>query len=119
MSESDDYDVIFLEIGCKGRLAAFDCLIAATAFRLARVRYPSAKIGFCLGGYDDDPRELYDIAETRDYIRQWAHAAGLADWREAATVRWQPPECLGILQLCGVFADDSPIFVNTPMGLRR
>lgn len=114
-----DFDAIFMEIGSKGNFSTLDRKKAATAFRLARVRYPNATVGFMIGGYDDDPREIYDIPEAREYIRLWAIDAGLTDWREAVKVRWEPNYCIGILQLCGVFADDSPIKVNTPTGLRR
>lgn len=114
------FDNIFLEIGVKGMLTPASRRESVVAFKLARARHPNAKIAFALGGYDDDPREIYDIPECRDYIRQWAHEAGLSDWRVAITVPWDVAlGNLGILQLCGVFAADSPIIVNTPSGRRR
>ena len=94
--------------------SAKDCRDSARAFRLARKRYPQAKIGISVGGYDNDPRELYDIPEAREYICRWARKAGLSDWRVAIEVPWGKEWDLALLQLCGVFADDSPITVITP-----
>jgi hypothetical protein len=114
------FNIIFIEIGGKNHLSLLNRKEAAAAFRLARVKHPRARIGFTLGGYDDDPREIYDIPEARDYIRQWAHDAGLSRWQDAIKVPWEESlDNLGVLQLCGTFTDDSPIKVNTPMGLRR
>lgn len=117
-----DLDDIVIEIGHRDMLEDVNGRkLAATAFRLARVRYPKAKIGFTIGGYDDDPREIYDVPEVREYIRAWAQDARLSDWRVAITVPWGNGLLggLGTLQLCGCFTDDSPIVVDTPSGPRR
>lgn len=114
----NDYDHIFIEIGSKGNFSEGDRKKAAQAFRLGRLHYPTVAIGFFVGGYDTDPREIYDIPEAREYIRLWAMDAGLGDWRTAIKIPWDPDSSLGILQLCGVFGPDSPIKCNTPSGVR-
>ena len=114
-----EYDDIFMEIGTKEKLDPQSRAVAVTAFKLARFAYPKAKLYIAVGGYGDDPRELYDIPEVREYIRLWAIDAGLSDWRDAIAIPWVDATPLGLLQLCGVFAADSPIKVNTPTGLWR
>ena len=85
---------------------------AAKAYRLARVNFPAATILPAIGGYDRDPREIWEIPETRAYMRAWARHAGISDWRIAMQVPWEGGLGLALLQMCGVFADDSPIKVN-------
>lgn len=112
---ADDYDLIFLEIGGKDRLSIDDLIKSAFAFKMARAVYPRAMLAFTISGYDDDPRELYDIPEAAAYIRAWAHRAGIGDWREAIKVPWEPGgSSLAMLQECHTFADDSPIRVTKP-----
>lgn len=77
MSDSEGYDHIFLEIGTIGHFSPDDAAKAALAFRLARAQSPQATVGFFVGGYDEDPREIYDIPEAVAYIRRWAKLAGL------------------------------------------
>ena len=105
--------MIALEIGVKDHLSDTNARLAATAFQLARQHYPDSPLMFMIGGYDDDPRELWEIPETRRYIRAWAVFCGIADWREALQVNWFENHGLGLLQACGVFAADSPIHVTT------
>lgn len=111
----DDYALIALEIGCKGDLTTDNAIKWGKAFHLARVRHPTSPIAFCIGGYDDDPREIYNIPEVARYIRIFAMAANLTDWRDAIKIPWEPSYAsLAVLQMCGVFASDSPIKVNVP-----
>lgn len=109
-----EYDAVFMEIGGRDYLTRNDAVKSATAFRLARRRYPKATIAFSISGYDDDPRDLADIPEVAEYMRIWAPLAGLSDWRVAIEVPWEEGMgCLALLQLCSVFAEDSPIRVIT------
>jgi hypothetical protein len=113
MARAQDYEHIFLEIGSKGHLTPAARRLSSETFRLARIRYPSARIGLMVGGYDDDPRELRDLPEVRKYIAAWARDAGLSDWRVAVQVPWdESMGSLALLQACGAFGPDSPIIVT-------
>ena len=113
------YDLIGLEIGVRDKLTEANARLGATAFRLARQRYPRTALMISIGGYDKDPRDLWEIPEVRAYLRSWAQFAGIADWRDAMQVNWLENHGLATLQLCGVFADDSPIRVNLKPAVRN
>ena len=109
---NDDITLFCLMIGSRERLAEADAIDAARAFRLARVTHPSAAILIAIDGYDEDQREIWQIKETRSYMQLWAKHAGLSDWRDASLIPWEGGLGLALLQMSGVFADDSPIKVT-------
>jgi hypothetical protein len=51
-------------------------------------------------GYDDDPRELWEIHEVTRYVRDWARLTGLDD-PEHARRHLEPTS--NLLELCGAF----------------
>lgn len=59
---------LFVMIGTKGHLAAEDAEETAL-FLLNAMASTTCPIGFCIGGYDDDPRELTSIPEAMAYWR--------------------------------------------------
>jgi hypothetical protein len=103
-----DYAAIFIEIGVAGDLTERAAARAAVAFRLARACSPAASVHFTIGGYDDDPREIFEIPEVREYIRRWARLADVADVSAAMAVPWDQG-MLYILAKSGVFPDDAQI----------
>ncbi len=107
------FDLIVLQIGAKGNLTKHKAKKMGLAFRVARSKYPESKIAFSIDGYDDDPREIYQIPEACEYIKLWAKASGFDDWRTAIGVPWADAAFLALLQLSGVFGSDSPIEVRT------
>ncbi len=67
-------DFINVEIGVAGQFTEANVKIAAQGFMFATsVTSPTTVVAVSIGGYDDDPRELWDIEEARKYILRFAH----------------------------------------------
>lgn len=73
-------DSVFIEIGGRGHLSEDTLREMARAPGLVHETYPQAVIQLTLGGYDDDPRSIWDIPEAAQYVRWFAALSGLADW---------------------------------------
>jgi hypothetical protein len=77
---------------------------AGIGFRQAVEKYPNAQFHLNLMGYDEDPRELWDIVEAARYIRQWAKFAGLHSPEDVKVPLWF---CgMGLLAACGCWGDE-------------
>jgi hypothetical protein len=90
-------------------------------WRHMAARYPKAIFYLHLLGYDQDPREIWEIVEAARYVRSFARAAGLDDM-DAALQFFGPDSptmkageasgdvklcgTAGFLAACGVFGDD-------------
>ena len=94
--------MIVLEIGWCGNLDQPTCIRTSEMFHQAVITFPTARIALSVGGYDADPRELDDIPEARDYVRQWASLAGLQDWR-SPLVSHLEDQSVALLVVCGAF----------------
>jgi hypothetical protein len=104
----DSRTLVKLTIGLRDELTSEMAAKAATAWRRLRARRPLAMIYVCFLGYDEDPRELWQFAEVRRYIRDWAKAAGISrDPLEAkrALPDKRFPCLLGLLAGCGYFGE--------------
>jgi hypothetical protein len=66
---SGDLEFAFIEIGHKGALTIDNAVRAAGAIVKVHLTSPEAVITAMIGGYDNDPRELWDIPEPRDYVK--------------------------------------------------
>jgi hypothetical protein len=65
-----DFDAIFCVVGGKGALSN-DTLNGALKHLNTTVRTgTTGDIHLAIDGYDDDPRELWQIPEVKDYIRR-------------------------------------------------
>lgn len=94
------FDHIFSEIGHNGNLTpriAEDT--AAKWFMVFKIQ-PEAKHEFMIGGFDQDPRQLWEIPEVCDYVRRFAGAACLltkkpiTQWNlEDASLCWVALAC--------------------------
>lgn len=72
-------DLMFV-IGGKSDLSPDTAIKSAHGVRLAATMYPEAPITMSIEGYDDDPRELWEISEVRYFVVLFAaemHALGL------------------------------------------
>lgn len=78
---TEEISAVVIEFGGRGHLTEDVILEMKDAPRMVAEVYPDKPIMIALAGYDDDPRELYEIPEAADYIRRFAVAAGLTDWR--------------------------------------
>jgi hypothetical protein len=68
----DKHSLVVCEIGAKGHLSRGDARLAARDWLAVAILKPDIPIGFSIGGYDDDPRELLDIPEVTDFLKIWA-----------------------------------------------
>jgi hypothetical protein len=104
-------------IGYRDNLSKAEAAHCAKGWREVTARYPKASFYFNILGYDDDPRELWEFAEIRRYVRRWARLAGLNDMKtadfwvgsyEGRLPKPLPPSLnvgLGVLAACGVFGE--------------
>jgi len=79
-ADPDEYDAILMVIGGKSDLSAKRAIESAEQVKVIAEYYPDASLSLHLDGFDDDPRELWDIPEAARFIRQfagWLHRLGL------------------------------------------
>ena len=62
------FDLIALEIADKSDLSDDKVVWAVNALRKLCIASPSANKHLMIGGFDDDPRELSEIPEVRDFV---------------------------------------------------
>jgi hypothetical protein len=67
-----DHTLIAIEIGGKDHLTHEALLQAGLGLFAAAVRVTNPAVLLMVFGYDDDPRELHEIPEAADYIREFA-----------------------------------------------
>lgn len=48
-----------------------------------KAKMPEAVLMVTVHGFDDDPRELWEITSAQQYIRRWAHLAGFNRYSRA------------------------------------
>ena len=103
-------------IGMRGRLSKTEARKAARMWEQVIARYPKAIVYPHLIGYDQDPREIWEIVDAARYVRWFARAAGLDDIDTA--IRLLGPDspggqvstlvgAIGFLAACGVFGEDA------------
>ena len=83
---------------------------AAKAFRRLGADYGPVVI--VVDGYDDDPRELWDIPEAADYVRLWTRLVGIRTLANARR-RQIVETSVGLLAACRVFGDEVAVQVPT------
>jgi hypothetical protein len=103
----DELDFIWMMIGKRGALTPEEAQRMGDAWREAVQRNPGAKFTISIDGFDDDPRELWQIPEAANYVRQWAAAADIDD--AVTAQRFLEPRSFALLGLCGVFETPSQI----------
>jgi len=111
-----DYSHVFIEIGGRDNLTRQVIEEVRTAPLLAARAQPGRPIVLMVGGYDDDPRELWDIPEAAAHIRAYAVSSGLADWR-SPLFRCLAEEAIGLLVACRALYEPHPYRAN--MGTTR
>jgi len=68
------YHHILVEIGNREHLTAHHAVLAARALGIAARVHPDAEIMLTIGGYDDDPREIWHIPECVQHITRFVVA---------------------------------------------
>ena len=98
-------------IGEKGMLTMRAAAQMAAHWQTLVERYPNGRFAISIYGYDDDQRELWEIAEVVHYVRQWAHLTGMNDrataWRAFGSAE-QHMHSYAFLAACGVFDEEIP-----------
>ena len=100
------FDHILCEIGDRNNLTVADAIKAGQGLRNVIVNTHGA-MAIMVGGYDDDPRPLFQIPEVVDYVQKVMIEAGIRHWTHLAVVRLGQAT-LVLLVLCGVFGEDHP-----------
>lgn len=117
-----DGDGLFMPItiGVRDNLTKREARHCAAMWREALRRYPKAHLQINLLGYNEDPREIWNIPEAARYVRWWARFAGMDNPEtveryilDASEVRLAifgdqtlAAYNIGILAACGVFGDE-------------
>ena len=99
--------VVVLEIGDPGRLSRRYAAEMARLIHHAAHQCPDATLVVTLGGFDDDPRSLWDIREARKFLKAWAAEAGIRDWWHPLVMRLSVGT-IALLAKCGAFAPGHP-----------
>ena len=73
------YDLVMFAIGRRGNMTPSTCEKAAAAWRTITAENPKARFMLQVGGFDDDPRDLWEFPEVCAYVQLWARFAGLTD----------------------------------------
>jgi hypothetical protein len=104
--DGDDGDglAILFTIGARNDLSKDAAKREAEKWQRWRHRYPRALFYPALLGYDDDPRELWDIRDAARYVRRWARHAGIEDLESAIAVFVK--EGVGLLAACGALGEE-------------
>jgi hypothetical protein len=72
-------DLISQGLGERGRLTRRTAKRAAKFWKECLRLQPKAHVILHIGGYDDDPRALWEFDEVRTFVQQFARFAGIAD----------------------------------------
>lgn len=100
-------------VGFRGQLSNQKAKVYADGWRVMRARHPQAIVYPTVVGYDEDPRELWEIPEVVRYVQQFAELAGIKRPSDL------PPDPLGHLftffGAMGLWGDGTRVEVTAPM----
>jgi hypothetical protein len=86
MTNPEDYDEIMVIIGEKGELSHERAAKSAILVSAACTANTRANVTLSIDGYNDDPRELWEIPEADQYIRIFVAALYLVNHTVAANI---------------------------------
>jgi len=113
--EDDPHTIIQCIVGHRGNLTSRQAKNAAKRWKLIRAQAPRSPLHVAIAGYDQDPKELWEFADVRRFVRRWARAAGLGDpyvaMREIGDVE-RFPNLLVLITKCGTFGEEHPFEVQ-------
>jgi hypothetical protein len=105
--------MISFVVGFRGQLSKSKAKIYADGWRVMRTRHPQAIVYPTVVGYDEDPRELWEIPEVVRYVQQFAELAGIERPSDL------PPDPLGHLftffGAMGVWGEAAKVQATAPM----
>ena len=111
VSSIDKETFIPIEIGSRGDLTPDRAQAAAEFFRKVITRAGPGRIYIHIAGYDEDPREVWDIQEAADYVRLFARLAGLRAGRIPIVLH---DLSIALLAACGTFGEAAKAALNPP-----
>lgn len=100
--------MIAFEMGRRDNLTEAGAADAARIWRQTVRKYPGAAITIHIAGYDEDPRELWDLPDVCAYVRRWATLTGIFspnDLPATSATREFAAINAGFLAACGVFGE--------------
>jgi hypothetical protein len=106
-----DPALVVVAFGGRGHLDAATLRQMQGAPAMAHARYPKATLLLSVDGYDDDPRSLWDIPEAAAFVRRFAKAAGLRDWR-GSLFQALDETSRGLLIACDAIDKPHPFTLN-------
>lgn len=109
---SDPPDMIVMCIGAPGAMRPQDARKAAASFKLAVRRLPrSTYIAATIDGFDQDPREVYDIPAAAEQFREFGRAAFGGNGFHPLVQRLEEGT-IAVLVQCGAFGSRHPYTVR-------
>jgi hypothetical protein len=108
--------IIPFTIGIRSLLTKTEARRVAAVRRDIIKRYPKGYYFLHMFGYDEDPREIWEIVDAARYVRWFARYAGLDNFDDAARLLGQSPlsaaaarfgTSLGFLAACGVYGEEA------------
>jgi hypothetical protein len=109
------FDVALIEIGHRKHLG--DPLLFAEsvkAWKSVQSQPGLRHVVFAVGGYDQDPRDLWDIPEVAEYVFHWMMSADIQPNDQRVH-----PDSLGLLQACFMRTFGLPFTVVRPGSTRH
>lgn len=101
-------DALVIELGGRGHFGASDVVRASEALHSAIGKLTERQtLILTIGGYDQDPRELWQVPKVVQFVRRVLKHAGVTHWSHPA-VAMLNEETLALLVQCGVFGSDHP-----------
>jgi hypothetical protein len=102
-------EMIHMTIGVRGLLTRQKARENAEGWRKVTRQRPKGMFVISMLGYDQDPREIWEIPEAAEYVCWWAKDAGMDDPQEAD--RWLgdvggSSAGMGFLAGCGAFGEE-------------
>ena len=110
--EASDPIFVCQVIGTRGKLTRHEAKSAARLWKETLEVAPNAQFIFSIGGYDDDPRELWEFEEVKKFVQQFARFAGIKD-----VVDYQDrlhPTAAGFLIACGAPCREGVTLIKPP-----
>lgn len=105
-----DPDLVVVQIGEPGHMDAAAMAEAVAVFFLAVDRYPRAEFAITVGGFDQDPRSVWDIPEAAERFRAFARAAIPSAYHPV--VRRLEQSSIATLCQCGAWPAGHPFDVR-------
>ena len=101
---SDQSALVMMEIGYSDDLSLETAKLSAVKWLTAIKAFKPAALAFSIGGYDDDPRSLWEIPEVCRFVQWWSQLVKLDTIERVNSTPWiDGPMHMAVLARCGAF----------------